>query len=342
MSTPVHFVVRQSKPSDLSQVLALIKCMGYGITSLPAIKEIIAEKITRSAKSFEKSVTEPQDEIYFFVMEDLKSKKIVGCCGILAQAGFDQPFYNYKVTQQIRESKFLRVVHKNHLLHMVNDYQNLTEIGMLFLLPEHRHHYLGQLLSRCRFLYIAENKRRFTEKIIVEIRGVIDAKGSSPFWKALGGKFIDLSFLEVDSLIAQGKQQFVADLMPTSSIYVPLLPETAQRIIGKPHKDSAPALTMLKKEGFEFDNYINIFEGGPCLVLPVKYGLTINHSQRVIVKEISKNLKSASHLIATVDKEFRACVGQIKINADGASLCAQTASALRVGVGESLRCIAFA
>ena len=36
-------------------------------------------------------------------------------------------------------------------------------------------------------------------------------------------------------------------------------------MIGKVHPQTAPARTVLEKEGFRYLNYIDIFDGGPTL-----------------------------------------------------------------------------
>ena len=45
-----------------------------------------------------------------------------------------------------------------------------------------------------------------------------------------------------------------------------MLPESAQSVIGQPHPTGRAALRMLEKEGFSWDNYVDIFDGGPTVV----------------------------------------------------------------------------
>ena len=55
---------------------------------------------------------------------------------------------------------------------------------------------------------------------------------------------------------------FIAELMPKHSIYIHLLPESAQQVIGEVHQNTAPAKRMLENEGFRYENYVDIFDAG--------------------------------------------------------------------------------
>ncbi len=99
---------------------------------------------------------------------------------------------------------------------------------------------------------------------MVELRGWLDGV-SSPFWDAVGRKFFDTEFLAADLHSATHGNQFIADLMPRLPIYTALLPEAAQAVIGRPHREAVPARTMLEAEGFIYDGYVDIFDAGPTL-----------------------------------------------------------------------------
>lgn len=50
--------------------------------------------------------------------------------------------------------------------------------------------------------------------------------------------------------------------MPKHPLYIDFLSPEAQAVIGKVHPQTAPARTVLEKEGFRYLNYIDIFDGG--------------------------------------------------------------------------------
>ena len=53
--------------------------------------------------------------------------------------------------------------------------------------------------------------------------------------------------------------------MPHYPVYVPLLPGDAQAAMGQIHPSGELAFNLLTAEGFEADDYIDIFDGGPIL-----------------------------------------------------------------------------
>ncbi len=330
--------IRPVALSDLDAIFELTQNIGYGVTHLPPEKNLLAEKIELSIQSFNKQIDVIQDELYFFVMEELKSNQAIGCCGIISQGGLTHPVYNYKIIQQVHNSPSLHMQHKNNFLQLTNDYQGLTEIGMLALLPQYQRHHYGKFLSRVRFLFLADNEQRVSEKIIAQIRGVVDAKGHSIFWRAIGKKFIELHFLEVDHLIAKGEEKFIAELLPDAPIAIELLSDETQEIIGIPHPNSVPACAMLKKEGFTFENYINIIDGGPCLELYLKHNPTIHHSKLVLVQDVKPDIQSDPYMIACINQPFCACMGAVLFHENNqVTLTPQTMEILNIQIGDMIR-----
>src|SRR3546814_12494341 len=53
--------------------------------------------------------------------------------------------------------------------------------------------------------------------------------------------------------------------MPKHPIYIAMLTDTARAAIGLPHPSGRAAMRILENEGFGFDNYIDIFDGGPTM-----------------------------------------------------------------------------
>ena len=78
-----------------------------------------------------------------------------------------------------------------------------------------------------------------------------------------------MTYAEADRLTLATDKQFIADLMPRNPIYVKLLSSEAQEAIGKPHPSTVPAMNILLKEGFRYNKYIDIFDAGPTLEVPL-------------------------------------------------------------------------
>ena len=206
----------------------------------------------------------PGGHPYVFVMEDLTKGVLVGTSAIYSKVGGFEPFYSYEIKTSVHESSELEVRKEVQALHLREEHDGPTEIGSLFLAPDYWGNGHGKLLSLSRFLFISQFPCRFEKEIVAEMRGVVGKNGKSPLWSALGSHFFQIEFPKAETLTSESKK-FIADLMPRHPIYIPLLPQEAQDVIGEVHRNTRPARAMLEKEGFVFDNFVDIFDGGPTL-----------------------------------------------------------------------------
>jgi arginine N-succinyltransferase len=230
---------------------------------------------------------------------------------------------------------------------LCNDYTGQTEIGSLILAKHYRQGYNGKLLSYSRFLFMAEFPQRFAEKVFAEMRGVCDDKGHSPFWHGLGRHFFQMEFPMADYLSGADSKSFIAQLMPTHPIYVPLLSEDAQRVIAQPHPQTRSALALLKRQGFEFSNYIDIFDGGPTVDSPLQKIKMVRHSKPLQIVDCVSNLSVGAELPALLANtqlaDFRCCVADYQIcGEEGIAISAMVAQQLGVHKGDWVRGVPFA
>ncbi|MCV5217436.1 arginine N-succinyltransferase, partial [Escherichia coli] len=75
-----------------------------------------------------------------------------------------------------------------------------------------------------------------------------------------------------------GKKGFIADLMPRLPIYINLLSQEAQAVIGQVHDITRPALKLLEREGFTNRGYVDIFDGGPTVECDLRNIDSVRHS----------------------------------------------------------------
>ncbi|MCO4785909.1 arginine N-succinyltransferase [Marinomonas atlantica] len=276
-------VIRTIKPDDLEELYRLAALTGVGFTSLVADEDVLKRKIDLSVHSFAKETIEaPTEESYLFVLEDTDTGTIVGTSGLLAAVGLDEPFYSYHLGTITHSSRELGIHNMHPTLILNNDYTGFSEVCTLFLQDDYRHSRNGQLLSKCRFMFLAQFPERFTEKIFAEMRGVCDENGRSPLWESLGRQFFSIDFERADELTAQGNKQFIAELMPNNPVYVNLLPPDAREVLGQVHTNTAPARRLLEQEGFRFENYVDIFDGGPTLEARVEDLRAVRDSRLVL------------------------------------------------------------
>lgn len=335
-------LIRPVKPGDLDAIYTLAKQGGIGITTLPPDKTMLKTKIANSRASFSKTIDKPHEEIYFFVLEDTETGLVHGTAAIEASVGNSLPFYSYKISQVMRMSHDIGIKSSYQVLTLVNDYQGKTELCTLYLDKKYRKKGAGLFLSRSRFLFMADHLQRFTNTVFAEMRGVSDKEGRSPFWDALGKHFFQMPFAEADRLTTLTNKQFIADLMPRSAIYTSLLSKKAQKVIGKPHRSTKRAMKILEKEGFHFTNYVDVFDAGPTIEANLKQVKTIKHSDVYTIQEIAKPHNSELYMLANRVGDYRCCLCAADIIDDQQLIISrETAKALKVKIGDTVRLIAF-
>jgi len=330
---------RSVRNADLDSVFQLAEQSGIGMTTLPKNKELLKARIQWSTESYQKNEENPLDEYYLFVLEDQKTKKIVGTSAIEAKTGHNTPFYSYKISKRTRVCHSLNIRSEYEVLSLVNDNQGHAEICTLFLNPEYRRDNNGLLLSKARFLFMAQHPKRFAPIVIAEMRGISDENGQSPFWNNIGNHFFQMPFVEADRLTLATNKQFIADLMPRNPIYIKLLSPEAQAVIGKPHQSTVPAMSILLNEGFRFSNYVDIFDAGPTIESPLKEINTVKLSQVLTVRSISDEVSSTDYLLANTQMDFRATINFALINNEDNSciVSKNTAELLEIKRGDTLR-----
>lgn len=330
---------RCARARDLDQIYDLSLKSGVGLTTLPKDKKLLRARLKWATRSFKKNVTAPESEYYWFVLEDLERKKIIGISAIESKIGTDVPFYNYKLTKRTRVCHSLDLRVDYEVLNLVNDMQGHSEMCTLYLSPRHRKNNNGLLLSKARFLFIAEHPHRFAKTIIAEMRGISDKKGNSPFWDAIGSNFFHMPFEQADRLTTATNKQFIADLMPRNPIYIKLINQKAQEVIGKPHASTLPAMKILEREGFRYNNYVDIFDAGPTIEAPRDKIRSVAESLVFTIHKTSDEVSSERYFIATTGIDFKATIGNVIVNLEKNTciISKSLASVLRVKKGDKIR-----
>lgn len=261
------FVIRPIAHDDLPLVLALTERTGTGLTTLPADRDRLQQRIQRSLASFA-GTADRADAFYMFALVEQgrsEAERVVGISAIEAAVGLREPWYNYHVGTLVHASRALDVYTASPTLFLSNDHTGHTELCSLFLDQQFRIGKNGALLSKSRLLFIAEFATLFSPKVIAELRGKLESDGSSPFWEGLGRHFFAMEYSTADYLTGLGQKAFIAELMPKHPVYVNLLPASARDAIGAVHTDTAPARAMLEQEGFRYEGYVDIFDAGPTV-----------------------------------------------------------------------------
>lgn len=336
-------IIRPIRSSDYDALHQIAVDSGHGFTSLPVNEEILKNRINRANNSFHKLDNTNGDEGYLFVMEDCTTGEVVGTTGIEAAVGLNDAFYHYHLGNVVHSSRELNVYNNIKILALNNDYTGASELCTLYLREKYRVNNNGRFLSKCRFLFMAEHPHRFNHTIIAEMRGVSDENGNSPFWQWLEEHFFSMDFPTADYLSGIGKKEFIAELMPKYPIYVNLLSEAAQAVIGKVHENTVPALRLLEREGFVNRGYVDIFDAGPTVEAELKTIKTVNSSKRlqVVIGDVTTTEKLM--ICNTQITDFRATHVALDVRKAEKQvvITQQTADALQVTHGDWVRVCAY-
>lgn len=337
------YFIRPIERQDLDSLHSIALESGPGFTSLPENPDLLEDKIHRSLQALEHTINHPGPESYLFVLINSDNQQVVGTTGIEASVGLKDPWYHYRIGTVVHASRELKIHNRFKTLYLCNDYTGCSEVCTLYLNPDHRHSQNGSLLSKSRFLFMAENPQRFSPRVIAEMRGYSDSNGRSPFWEGLGRQFFAMDYSEADYLTGSGNKVFIAELMPKNSIYIHLLPEDAQKVIGQVHKHTEPARKMLESEGFRFENYVDIFDAGPTITAPLEKIRAVRESRYVklmINPSIDHPENYEKYLLSnTSSQHFRCCLALAYEQSGVAEVSPETAQILRLNEGDTARIV---
>lgn len=340
------FIVRRGKTDDVSTLLKLARMVHF--INLPAIKEVLEDKVAWSRQSFmlaqETALAKPRKAVkgkaagaghdfsemvrsvsgrppqFLFVLEETESKGVIGTSQIIAQMGGPppaQPNLSLQLTRKVMFSESLQTgaTHTVAKLHL--DQSGPTEIGGLIMQPSFRGHKekLGRLMSLVRFHYMGLYRQMFADRVLAEMMGVVTVDregGKSPFWEHCTRQFINLTYDQADAFCQESKE-FILALFPHEEIYLSLLPPPARAVVGQVGPETVPAKKMLEKLGFKYHMRVDPFDGGPHIEAATDSISLVRQTRRV---KLGKPLKDKAPT-----KDF----GIVSvIDADGEFIAAQS------------------
>lgn len=331
-------IVRAARRDDIDDFVTLAAAAGTGFTSLSLSRDDLAERLEKSAAAFGSQPDAPGEEIYQLMLEDSESGRILGCAAVKAAVGISKPYFDFKILTMAQASREAERRFDMDFMMLVNDFAGATEVGSLFVSEAARGTGAGRLVAQTRYLLMAAGFERFGDRVLAELRGVVREDGSSPFFDHVTRPFFRMTFDEADRMSAATDNQFILDLMPNHPIYVDLLPQEARDVIGITHDQGVGARKLLEWEGFTYDRYIDIFDGGPLMSVATRQARTARESRRVTV-----------HAATAIDEPVQAIVSNdrvdgfkttsvlIEADAESARIPAPAMAALGLADGDQAR-----
>lgn len=330
-------VMRPIEHGDLESLVDIAKSLGDGMTTLPADHNVLSAKINDSISSFASDISEQQNQ-FVLVLESEDDKDIEGVSALYPNIGSSHGFFSYHIDRLVKNSPEVNLKMECNVLHLSNTYTGYTEIGTLAVNPKCRNNGAGKLLAKARYLMLASFPELFSKRVIAELRGWQEPDGHSPFWHAIGEKFFNIPFADADKISAIHGNKFIADLMPKFSLYVDLIRPNIEEYLGKPHQTSQIAYNMLLKENFNFEQFIDVFDGGPQVVCDLTNIKSVADSKLALV---SDNQTSAEQYRFLVCNQKRATFRLIEVVTSVVNqqiyLNEQAIKILNVSKGETVR-----
>lgn len=329
-------VVRAARRADHDAFVDLAAKAGPGFTSLALDAEALEQKLARSEDSYNGAVGDRSDICYQLMLEESETGEIFGTAAVKAAIGLKKPYFDFKIFTLAQASKEAEQRFDMEAMLLVNDFAGCTEVGSLFVRDAARGTGAGRLIAQSRYLLMAADRARFGERVVSELRGVVDETGYSPFYEYVTRPFFKMSFEEADRLSAVTDNQFILDLMPVHPIYLDLLPAQARAVIGETHPHGVNARRLLEWEGFEYNRYVDIFDAGPLVSCRTEKIRTIRNSRAVT---IGKGEGEKVQAVVSTDRidDFRCVFTEITPGEDTISLGGEARRALDLAEGEAAR-----
>ncbi len=335
------FLLREVRPSDLDDLEVLASRLNT--LNLPADRDVLKRLIEYSRASFGGKY-EPDDAEYIFVLRDIEQDRVVGTCMIIAKHGtFERPAVYFHVREVQKYSSSIDKHFRHQTVQLGFDFHGPTEIGGLILHPDYRGHKLklGKMLAYVRFLYIGMHPERFQDEIVAELLPELNADGTSDLWHHLGYNFTGLDYMTADKM-SRENIEFIRSLFPFEPMYTALLPDHVAEKIGKVGTPTKPVEKMLRGIGFEYDQSIDPFDGGPTFRCRTR---SCEAVKRTVWQKFAGTLDADdpgdgtamigfeydSHLV-----RFRATVGAYRLGDDGVRFYSNGLDKLRCKPGDRI------
>jgi len=304
-------ILRPAKLNDVSNLERLAHESGTIVSTLPAKRSHLLNKVERSITSFEQDVDTAGEESYLFVLEETLTGQILGTGAVNALAGNREPFYAFRNDIKIHSSRELNVHSRIHALTLNHDLSDHSQLCSFYIVPALADSLYPSLITLGRLLFMSIFPMRFANEWMAVLPGIADEHGRAPFWEHVGRKFFGIDYNQVEYYNGTRNKTFIAEMMPYHPLYVALINEEAQAVMGLVHKDAELQCSLLCEQGFEADKYVEIFDAGPILTAQRNALFLSQKIQQVKLTIIASNNALQTYLIGLADgNSFKACLVQ--------------------------------
>jgi arginine N-succinyltransferase len=339
------FTIREVFPEDLPGLHAVAAHLNT--VNLPNDRAVLEGLIAHSKKSFAGQLDVFKREYLFVLLDD---EQIVGTSMIHAQHGTRRaPHIFFDVLSDERYSDTLDKHFVHRVLRIGYNYNGPTEIGGLVLHPSYRRNpvALGRWLSYVRFLYIGLHRASFRDEVLSELLPPLEPDGTSLLWESLGRHFTGMSYQEADRL-SQTNKEFIRSLFPAEPLYISLLPQSVQKLVGEVGPETKAVEKLLRRIGFEYAERIDPFDGGPHFTAKTNDITLVKATRTARVVPLPGNGTdddASPHGLVSVERDraphFVAAGSRFRLEGGDVGLPAATMKQLGVGPGDLVGVLPF-
>jgi len=192
----------------------------------------------------------------------------LACLRLNPPIGLQRPRHWYHVGCVVHAAPELALYHRQTTLLLGNDHTGASELADLACAPSlsavDQAGSLQALLAAAQ-AHLAHWRAEHGETLIVELPGVADEAGRSPFWHGLGRHFYAGDLAATAHQHGPDWRSHVAALLPRQPVYTAFLPEAARAAIGQVAPPARAWLDALGHAGWRYSHHIGLIDGGPVL-----------------------------------------------------------------------------
>lgn len=180
--------------------------------------------------------------------------------------GLDLPRAWYHVGCVVHAAPAMNLFHRLHTLQLGHDHTGASELAGIawdrtLSLAEQAQ--ALQALVDGALARIAARPGDYAARLIVELPGLRDANGASPFWQGLGRHFYRGDPQAAAERLGPAWRCHVAALLPRQPVYTAFLPDAARAAIAQVHPAARVLVEVLWQAGFRYGHHVTVDDGGP-------------------------------------------------------------------------------
>lgn len=190
----------------------------------------------------------------------------LACLRLRLAIGLDLPRPWYHVGTVVHAAPPLNLFHRLHTLQLGHDHTGAAELADPAWDPQASlAEQAGALaaLLRAALQRLAAQRARAGAQLIVELPGLRDAQGRSPFWQGLGRHFYGDDPQAAARRFGPAWRSHVAALLPRQAVYTSFLPADAQAALAQVDPAARMLLDLLWQEGLRYSHHVTVDDGGP-------------------------------------------------------------------------------